>query len=257
MSARIAWTLQDVAAHRAGRTAAELRTDPVSWAYVLRDAIALAEPDLVVSHLDPGIEAETLAALVAAGEGDWVDRLMDAPSLAGAAPASAAVELVRTLAALPGLEGRVLATVMAPAAVAARLGPALARHGYAGPGDAEELADLVADVLGGLVAAYAEAGAAAMLLLDDDGGCALLDAGARDRAAGPVRRAAEHARMPLHQPGDDDVVVVRASAWTAEEHVFTGAIGGAAAAGGLLLSDGALPGDVPAARLRQARALVG
>jgi hypothetical protein len=255
VSARIAWILQEVAAHRAGRAAAELRTDPVGWAYVLRDAIALAQPDLVVSHLDPEIEAEALAMLAAAGDGDWVDRLMNAPSLAGAAPAAAAVELVRTLAALPELRGRVAATVTGPASVAARLRPALEPYGYAPPGDAEELADLVADVLGGLVAAYAGAGAAAVVLLDDDGGRALLDPAARDRAAGPLRRAAEHARVVLHRPGDNGVVLIRASAWAAEEHVFTVAIGGADA-GELLLSDGAVPGDVDPARLRQARGLV-
>jgi hypothetical protein len=174
---RSAPILQEVAGRLAERPVADLRTDPVGWAYALRDAIAIAKPDLVVSHLDPELEAAALPR----GEGDPVDALLDVEDLASLPPVAAAVELVRTLAGLPGYGERVAATVTAPADVAARLG------GDLGAEDIEELADVVADLLAGLVEAYAAAGAATIVIV------AWSDPG-RD-ANGPLLRAAAHSRV--------------------------------------------------------------
>lgn len=246
MSPRIAWTLQDVAACRAGRPPSLRREDPVAFAYLLRDAIALAEPDVIVSHEDPELEADALARIVQDGEGDWVDRLMDGAPVAQTVPAAAAVTLVATLAGLPGFAGRVAVTVSGPARVATRLAGTLGPHGYAEDADAEELADLVADALGGLVTAYAAAGATTIVVLEDTG--------AAPDALGPLRRAADHARVELVERGA--ATVLPAAVWTAEAGQFTAALA-AAPTGRLLLSDGPVPGDVDPARLRSARACLG
>lgn len=107
--------LQDVAARMAERPASDLRQDPVGWAYALRDAVALAKPDLVVSHLDPALEADALPL----GDGDPVDALLDVEDLPGRQPVAAAIELVGTLAGLPGYGGRVAATITSPARIEA------------------------------------------------------------------------------------------------------------------------------------------
>lgn len=239
MAPRLALALQDVAALRAGGDASSARTDPVAWAYTLRDAIALADPELVVAHHDPALEADTLLALVAAADGDWVDRLLDGGPLAGAAPATSVVDLVRTLAALPGLGERVVATVTAPAAVAALLTSALTVHGYGGDEDRDELTDLVADALAGLVGAYAAAGAALVIVSGTDG-------------LGPLVRAAAHAHLPLAAVGDG-AALLPASAWSGDAQALAAAVAAAGPAD-ILLSDGPVPGDASPALLRAAAA---
>ncbi len=235
MAARLALALQDVAAVRSGQDGAAARSEPVAWAYALRDAIALAEPELIVAHHDPALEADALLTLIAAGDGDWVDRLLDAGPLAEGAPAASVVALVRTLAALPGFGGRVVATVTAPAVVADRLAPALAVHGYGGDGDRDELTDLIADALAGLVGAYAAAGAALGIVGGAEG-------------AGPLQRAAAIAQLPLATVGDG-VDLLPAAAWSGEEDALRTALSAAATAD-ILLSDGPVPGDTPPALLR-------
>lgn len=250
---RTAWVLQEVAAARAGVAVAAgagsaLRADPVAWAYVLRDAVALAEPDLVLSHWDPALEADALAAGLA-GDGSWVDRVLDGVPPAGSAPTGAAVELVRTLAGLPGYGGRVAVGVTPPAVVAAALGGALSAYGFdaGAPADREELTDLVADALGALITAYAQAGASVAVLAGpvDDA-----------RALLPLERAAGHARMTLVVPGTAGTAVLPPGAWGLEDEGAFGAAvrvaAAAAGAGGLLLGDGPVPAGVAPARLRAA-----
>jgi hypothetical protein len=245
--ARTAWVLQEVAAARGGAASAvgALREDPVAWAYVLRDAIALAAPDVVVSHWDPALEADALVAGQAAGD-DWVDRVLDAAPLAETAPASAAVELVRTLAGLPGFAGRVAVTVTCPTAVALAAGDALTSSGYDPDDDLEELTDLLADALSPLVSAYAAAGASTVLLTG-----AGVDVG-----TGPLERAAQHARVALLQAGGAGAPGLEAAAWSVDDDAFAAALASAASAAGpdgLLLSAGPVPPDADPARLRAAR----
>lgn len=164
-----------------GRPAGDLRTDPVGWAYALRDAASLAAPDLVVSHLDPGLEADA----VQIERGDPVDALLDVEVLAAAPPVSRAVELVGTLAGMPGYSGRVAATVTSPHDLAARLHSA----GPAGS-DFEELTEVAADLLAGLVEAYAGAGASAIVV-------ALHSPAPRPETLTPLERAGMHARIEV------------------------------------------------------------
>lgn len=199
---RSAPILQEVAGRLAERPVSDLRSDPVGWAYALRDAVAIAKPDLVVSHLDPELEAAALPR----GEGDPVDALLDVEDLASLPPVAAAVELVRTLAGLPGYGGRVVATVTSPADVAARLA-----GGDLGAEDVEELADVVADLLAGLVEAYAAAGAGTVVIAEwSDPG---------HEANGPLLRAAAHARIEtvtwrVEEPTAGDLAIARPPAET-------------------------------------------
>ena len=171
--------LQEVAGRLAERPPSDLRDDPVGWAYALRDAAAIAAPDLLVSHLDPTLEADALPR----GDGDPVDALLDVEDLPSLAPVAAAVELVCTLAGLPGYRERVAATITAPLDVARRLA-----DGGAGP-DLEELAEVSADLLAGLVEAYAAAGAGTIVIVAWEPGS--------EAATGPLLRAAAHARVEI------------------------------------------------------------
>ena len=76
---RSAPILQDVAATHSGRPVSDLRADPVSWAHALCDVVALARPDVIVSHLDPHLETDALALGDAT---DIVDALYDVEDLA-------------------------------------------------------------------------------------------------------------------------------------------------------------------------------
>jgi hypothetical protein len=165
--------LQDVAARMAERPASDLRQDPVAWAYALRDAVALAKPDLVVSHLDPALEADALPL----GAGDPVDALLDVEDLPARQP------------------------------VAARLAGAAGAEA-----DLEELADVAADLLAGLVEAYAAAGATTIVIAE-------WAASPAATAAGPLERAAAHARIEavswrVGEPGTGDLSLARVAAET-------------------------------------------
>lgn len=264
---RFAPILQDVAARLAGRDGHELRRDPVAWAHALRDATDLAAPDVVVSHHDPQLEADALRAALADGE-EWADRLLDAAPLALTAPATQAVELVRTLAGL-GIGGApVAAAVSAPASVAAALAATVVGTPEPRLGDREELADLACDALCDLVAAYALAGAGWLLVVESAAGEAFLGADGAARARGPLLQAAEDARIhgiALRPPAADGVadadahVHVPAEVWAGAPTTFGDRFApfvAAAGADGLLLSDGPIPADAPHENLRAGRALV-
>ena len=175
---RYAPILQEVAGRLCGQAPSLMRLDPVRWAYAVRDAVSLAQPDLVVSHYDESLEADAIHA--AAGPG-----LHELPALAAVEPTARAVELVRVLAEIYATPGSpaVAATVTGPATVAARLCPLA-------PGvSEEELAELAADLLAPLVGAYARAGAAVAIVFSR--------APSDERQIGPLRRAADHHRIEL------------------------------------------------------------
>lgn len=186
----------------AERPASDLRSDPVGWAYALRDAIAIANPEAIVSHLDPALEADALPA----GDGDPVDALLDVEDLPSLPPVAAAVELVGTLSGLPGYGGRVVATITAPADVAARLAVASADV------DLEELADVAADLLAGLVEAYAAAGASTVVVAE-------WEPSPHATTADPLLRAAAHARIEalswrVDEPRAGELAIARVAADT-------------------------------------------
>ncbi|WP_205699310.1 uroporphyrinogen decarboxylase family protein [Conexibacter sp. SYSU D00693] len=281
MALRIAPVLDEVAARLSGRPRTDRLRDPVGWAYALRDAVAVAEPAVVVSHLDGELEAAALRAALAGGA-HWSDRLLDAAPLARTAPTAEAAELVRTLVGV-GRAGRpVAATLTGPWTVAARLAPEVLGDAAHDAGAQAELADLVADALAALLGAYAEAGASLVVVVEEGAGA--LDDVDRAGAHRPLVRALAHHRLDgvLWLPdgvGADAVAggyaaVARAWAgtgeppaggavrldpalWDQDPGAFAArwpAIAAAAERAGadLVLSDGPVPGGAPAANLRAA-----
>jgi len=187
----------------AERPATDLRTDPVGWAYALRDAAALAAPDLIVSHLDPALEADA----VPDDGADPVDALLDVEGLAATPPVSGAVELVGTLAGMPGYSGRVVATVTSPHDLAARL-----LDDRPADADLEELTEVAADVLAGLVEAYAGAGASTIVIAN-------WTPAPQAGTLAPLQRAAAHARVEavawdVAAPSAGDLAIARVPADT-------------------------------------------
>lgn len=245
---RFAPVLDEVAGRLAGRPAHSRREDPVGWAYALRDAVAICEPDLVVSHLDEAAERDALAPLVE--DGDPVDALLDAPPLAALEPLGALVELVRTLAG--ALDRPIAATLIGPSTLAAALGGASE--------DAEELAEVCGDALAGYAALLAEAGAATVVVVERVPGVA--------GAHGPIVRALalREAEAVLWTPDDDGgaagypalartwagdgpappVAVVPADPARWPDPAWTQGVD-------LLLTDGAVPADADLDALRARR----
>jgi hypothetical protein len=226
---RYAPILQAIAGRIAGLDAGLLRTDPVRWAYALREAVELARPDVVVSHLDDRLEVDTVLA-AAPAEGDLAGRLLDVPALAELAPAGAAVELVRTLAGIYRSGPGVAATLTGPVTLAGRIGSAMLPAGAA-IDDPVELAEIAGDLLAGLAAAYADAGATVLVVFESDRSAVVREAD-RQAALRPIARIAEHKRVELvvcGAPSSGDLV---------------------AGERGLLLS--LVPADVPLERLQRA-----
>ena len=248
---RYAPILQEIGGRLTGESPALLRSDPMRWAYALRDAVELARPDLVVSHFDDRLEADTV---LGAGrpDGDPIGWLAGVPELATLRPAAAAVELVGTLAGIyrsPG-DPPVAATLTGPATLAARLAPELFPAG-AGADERIDLADLAADLLAALARAYADAGAAVLIVLERQPELLVTDA---DRAAAlePLARAAAHRRVELLTSGPGDGVP--AEVWSSPPHEFAAAWEHAeAGALDLLISDGPVPAGIPLGNLAQAR----
>jgi hypothetical protein len=274
MALRLAPVLHEVAGRLSGRPAQDARTQPMHWAYALRDAVALAHPDVLLSHWDPDLEADALRAGAAAGDGDWVDRLLNAPRLADCSPTKEIVELVKTLGGLFRTGPAVAATVTGPATVAAALAGELLGQD-AREDDRLELADMAADALAGLIGAYAEAGATKIAVVEHADG--FLDPGDVCAAQSPLVRALGHHRVPgiIVSPEGVDlqaagyeaaaarwdgggepptVALVPRELWASPPEEFAGRWRGliAAAAGrdSVLLSDGPLPADMPLENLQ-------
>lgn len=154
--------LNEVAARMAAEPVS-VREDPERGAYQLKEAVSLVRPDWVLTHHDPGLEADAVRGLIACGSAsaDLLD-LVDT-ELARTAPVSRVIELVEILAGLYP-SGVVAVSVTGPAGLCSALTGA--REG--GPGlDADVLADC-GDVLAELVSAYVDAGASRVLVWEPD-----------------------------------------------------------------------------------------
>jgi hypothetical protein len=268
--------LDELAGRLAGRPVADARTEPMQWAYALRDAVGLAHPDVLITHWDRALEADALSGALAGadGDGDWVDRMLAAPALAELAPTSAAVELVSTLSGLFHASPRVAAAITGPVTTAAAVAPALLLDD-APPDDRLELADLCADAIAGLVGAYGEAGASLIVVAEHDAD--FLPASEASDAQSPLVRALAHQRIEgilLPPPGVDlqaagyanvaerwdgsgaapAVALVPADVWSHPPERFgeRWQALARAAGGALLVSDGPLPVDMPLENLQAA-----
>lgn len=156
---QLAPVLQEVAA-RVNATPPEQRLSrPARWAYALRDAVALAQPDWIVTHHDTELEASGAAEQVNA-----VDDVLDV-DLAATVLGGAALELTDTLAGL--YPGRVIAaSVTGPATMAARLASQLAERDV----DLDTAALDCGDVAAALAAAHVEHGASRVIVWEPDSG---------------------------------------------------------------------------------------
>jgi hypothetical protein len=244
---RYAPVLQEVAGRLSGESPSLLRDDPVRWAYALRDAVELAQPDVVVSHVDARLEAD---AVLGSGPptGDRTAWLGNVPDLATLPPTAAAVELVETLAGIyrSDTDPPVAATLTGPVTLAARLAPELLPPG-ADEDARVDLADLAADLLAALAGAYVGAGASLLLVVEPESDFLPTDPG----LMGPIARAAAHRRLELVVSDLRDGIP--SAVWSLRpdelavewERLEAGA-------DDLLLSDGPVPADIPLENLRHA-----
>lgn len=247
--------LSEVAAAISGTPADSMQADPARWAYALRDAVDLARPDWIITHFEPGLEADAIAS--AADEADGVG---DADL--SATPAAAAVaELTGTVAAIHPTT-TIAASVTAPAAVADRL----AAH-FGGIEDEDERLDLLdscADLLADHAAALATRGAGRIIVWDRDGGG--FDPADRASALRPLARRLGMAAVPVvlcaaddadaegfeyhASPGSESAALIDPArflqARTIEE--LLGPLAGAAIA----LTDGPIPGECDLSLIRAA-----
>ncbi|MTD44704.1 hypothetical protein GKE82_10480 [Conexibacter sp. W3-3-2] len=223
----LALSLDALAARLTGADPAVALAEPERWAYALREAVALARPDMLVLGWDGGFETGALATVVG-GAADPVDAIYDADRPLCEQPQGAAlVTLVGTLRQLFGGRPRLALAVRGPAALADGLGA---------PAD-DELADLCADQLVDLLLACAAVGIDTVVLRGED-----------QRADGPVVRALDHARVALVRPGM--VELLPAASWST---IGASELAAARAAPHLVLSDGPVPGNLELERLAPAR----
>lgn len=264
----LALVLDELAARLSGDDPSVAREDPTRWAYAIREAVALAKPDTIV--VGWGGEAET-AALRSVADGatgdDLVDALYDAPPLREVEPASTLPALVGTLRDLFPGGPSIAVALRGPSSVAA----ALAADGD----DVDEIADTAADALADLAGAVAEAGAAALLVVEDlvapsadahkplvrvlshhslDGVLVATAAGDADLSAvGYPRVATAWAPSDADAP---DVALVDPALWEdPDEAGFAAAddaLRAAASSGALVLTGGPLPGSLALERLQRA-----
>lgn len=250
----LAPVLQDVAARMAGADPRQRLETPDRWAYVLRDAIALAAPDWIVTHHDLELEAQALADIT-----EDPDDVAFA-DLSASRPGAAALELTATLAALyPGAE--VAASVTGPATVAA----GLSEHAPFAGADRDALWLDCGDALAALAAAHAGRGATRVIVWEGLAADADGDA-ARDAHEAIVRRLA-HAGVPALLAGPE---ALDAPGYSARADLTSGrgarllaaaafsdwerlerALDEAAGSGGVALSDGPVPGDCDLPSLRR------
>lgn len=255
MSILLAPVLQEVAARVGGQDPGQRRLAPDRWAYALRDAVALARPDWIVTHHDLGLEADAIASL----EID-LDDLLDA-DLAASPQGAAALELTATLAALyPG--GVVAASLTGPATTVARL----AEHRAEAVDDLATAALDCGDPLAALAAAHAERGARRIVVWEPQ--AEVLEPGDLAQAHEPILRRlalldveAVIAGPPaVHEAGyarsasavsGQRAALLPASAFSGREQL-AGALAEAsrlAGEDGVVLSGGPVPGDCDLAAL--------
>lgn len=156
---QLAPVLQEVAARVNPTPPEERLRQPARWAYALRDAIALARPDWIVTHHDLQLEA-----LAAAEQVDTVEDASDADLVASTLGA-AALELTETLRGLYPSE-IIAASVTGPATMAAQLASTLGET----DADLETAALDCGDVVAALAAAHVERGATRVIVWEPDAG---------------------------------------------------------------------------------------
>lgn len=243
----IALDLDDVATRLTGVEATRALSDPAAWAYALRDAVALARPDVLIVGWGAGFELAALRDVVeGADAGSVTDALYDAPGpLRARPPAQALSTLVATLAGLfPG----------GPSVALAVLGPSTIAGTLAGPqDDGAELADLCADQLVDLLSACVEAGARSVLLREPHP-IPEVDATA---ARSPIERVLAHQQVDLvvlaNELEAQSVELMAPGVWLSEDETFAremSSVRAFAAAGTLVVGDGPVPGAVDLTRFQ-------
>jgi len=175
LSVQLAPVLQEVAERLSATAPEERLRQPARWAYALRDAVALARPDWIVTHHDLDLEARGAAEQV-----DTVEDVPDADLLASVL-GGAALELTATLRGIYP-SGIVAASVTGPATMAARLALRFAENDI----DLETGAFDCGDVVAALVAAHVERGASRVIVWEPGSGA--LESDALARAHEPILR---------------------------------------------------------------------
>lgn len=163
-------------AARLGGVPVATRTDPVRWAYRLREAADTVEVDWLITHHDPQLERDALPP-------DDVDPAHVA--LEERPPVTAALSLTETLRRLSGSRP-VAASVTGPIALERAV-----RHGV-GQADPDRLLDC-ADLVAALVRAYVGAGSTRLLVWEP--GDAADDRPDLADAHGPLQRVLDAARV--------------------------------------------------------------
>jgi hypothetical protein len=240
----LAPVLQDVAARVSGQEPGQRRRAPDRWAYAVRDAAALARPDWIVTHVDPGLEAQALAGLELAP-----DDLLDADL--PATPAGTAVLVLTEILAALHPHGVVAASITGPLTIAQQL-----------VGDAPDALETAAldcgDVLAALVAEHLARGAREIIVWESAAGALAPEALAGAHA--PILRRLELAEAGGLIVGPEAVRHAGYARWAApsggegaallapdafaEHATLVAALAAAAATagpGGVLLSDGPVP----------------
>ena len=254
---QLAPVLQEVAARVNPTPPEERLRQPARWAYALRDAVALARPDWIVTHHD--LELEALAAA------EQVDTVEDAPDadLAATALGGAALELTETLRGLYS-SGIIAASVTGPVTMAACLASTLGERDI----DLETAALDCGDVVAALAAAHAERGASRVIVWEPDAGG--LEPGALAQAHEPLlRRLAllgldavavgaeglrdcDYAALAC-ATGGRGAAMLGAGAFGDRASLDAALAGAEASAGAaaVLISDGPVPGDCDLTALRR------
>jgi hypothetical protein len=254
---QLAPVLQEVAARVNPTPPEERLRQPARWAYALRDAVALARPDWIVTHHDLQLEALAVA--------EQVDTVEDAPDadLAASALGAAALELTETLRGLYP-SGIIAASLTGPATMAARLAARLAEPDV----DLGTTALDCGDAVAGLAAAYAERGASRVIVWEPDAGG--LEPGALAQAHEPLLRrltllgldavavGAEGLRECEYTAlacasGGRGAALLEADAFGDSASLDAALAGAEASAGAdaVIVSDGPVPGDCDLTALRR------
>jgi hypothetical protein len=173
----VAPILHEVAGRLTGLDPNRWADIPMRWAYAVREAVSMVKPAWVVSHFDLDFESRAIAELASEPDDVWdIDVAIDGPFAPG-------IELVRTLVNVDH-GWTVAASVTGPL----RTASALADRWGVPADDLGELHEACGDVIAGLVAAYAEAGASEILVWEPEPPRAPEHAEAAHRAV--IRRAA-------------------------------------------------------------------
>jgi len=254
---QLALVLQEVAARVNSTPPEERIRQPARWAYALRDAVALARPDWIVTHHD--LQLEALAAA------EQVDTVEDAPDadLAATALGAAALELTETLRGLYPT-ATIAASVTGPATTAARLAAQLEETDI----DLETAALDCGDVVAALAAAHVERGASRVIVWEPDAGG--LEPGALAQAHEPLLRRLKLLGVDAVAVGTENLMdrPYAALAWATggrgagllaadafgDSASLDAALGGweeSAGTDAVLISDGPVPGDCDLTALRR------